>query len=242
MAIRTEPHLDRAPALRLREVHIPADSTAKERTVLEGDLALPPAPRGLVIFAHGSGSSRHSRRNRYVASELQRAGFATLLLDLLTLDEERDDARTGRWRFDIGLLARRVDAAIRWAHTDEDLRALPLALFGASTGAAAALRASAIHPEVAAIVSRGGRPDLAGAALHAVHAPTLLLVGAADEAVLELNADAKAAIAGAPVELRIVPRAGHLFEEPGALEIVAREAARFLGQHLGEGSRREAGR
>lgn len=206
--------------------------------VLDGVLALPAAPRGLVLFAHGSGSSRHSPRNRFVASELWQAGFATLLFDLLTHDEERIDRRTAALRFDVDLLAGRLDAALRWARSRPETAALPIGLFGASTGAAAALRAAAEAPDlVAAVVSRGGRPDLAGEALERVRAPVLLIVGGADEAVIELNQYALARLA-CTKRLAIVPGATHLFEEEGALEDVAQRAASWFDEHLsrpGEG-------
>jgi pimeloyl-ACP methyl ester carboxylesterase len=199
---------------------------------LEGDLQVPDQATGLVLFAHGSGSSRHSPRNRFVAHELQAAGLATLLLDLLTPEEEAVDQHTGHLRFDIGLLAERLVAATQWAAVDLATRSLPIGYFGASTGAAAALVAAAVEPEkVHAVVSRGGRPDLAGEALPLVRAPTLLIVGGRDLTVLELN---RAAMARMRTETRleIVPGATHLFEEPGALEVVARLARDWFLQHL----------
>jgi pimeloyl-ACP methyl ester carboxylesterase len=199
---------------------------------LEGDLQVPDQATGLVLFAHGSGSSRHSPRNRFVAHELQAAGLATLLLDLLTPEEEAVDQHTGHLRFDIGLLAERLVAATQWAAVDVATRSLPIGYFGASTGAAAALVAAAVEPEkVHAVVSRGGRPDLAGEALPLVRAPTLLIVGGRDLTVLELN---RAAMARMRTETRleIVPGATHLFEEPGALEVVARLARDWFLQHL----------
>ena len=200
--------------------------------VLEGVLATPPAARGLVLFAHGSGSSRHSPRNRYVASELRQAGFATLLFDLLTPDEEGIDRRTAALRFDVDLLEGRLAAAIRWAATRPETSDLAIGLFGASTGAAAALRAAAERPaDVAAVVSRGGRPDLAGEALERVRAPVLLIVGGADEPVIELNQYALARL-NCFKRLSIVPGATHLFEEPGALEEVARRAASWFDEYL----------
>lgn len=186
---------------------------------LGASLAVPAGARGVVAFAHGSGSSRHSERNAAVARALQRAGFATLLMDLLTADEERADARTGHLRFDIALLARRVVHGAAWLATQHETAALPIGLFGASTGAAAALVAS-LDVHAFAIVSRGGRPDLAGEALSRVTAPTLLIVGGADVPVIPLNQDAARAMPGL-VEIAIVPGATHLFEEPGALEQVA---------------------
>jgi len=178
----------------------------------------------VVAFAHGSGSSRHSSRNQQVAAALHDAGLATLLMDLLTPEEERIDLRTRELRFDIDLLAARVAASVDWLRTDPRTKDLPIGLFGASTGAAAALVAAARRPEtVAAVVSRGGRPDLASDALPRVQAPTLLIVGGADTTVLRLNEEAEAAMT-TDVELVIVPDATHLFEEPGALERVAQLA------------------
>ncbi|QHF95527.1 hydrolase [Streptomyces sp. NHF165] len=213
-----------APADGAREaeetVHVDADGA-----LLTGDLELPPGARGCVLFAHGSGSSRFSPRNRAVARTLREAGLGTLLLDLLTEDEERADARTGRHRFDIPLLGRRLVAAVDMLVHDARTAAVPVGLFGASTGAAAALTAAAERPEeVRAIVSRGGRPDLAGDALPRVRAPVLLIVGGDDQQVLRLN-EAAAARLTAGHRLHLVPGATHLFEEPGALEAVAAEAA-----------------
>jgi len=201
-------------------------------TELEGDLTLPPGAHGVVLFAHGSGSSRHSPRNRQVAAELTRRGLGTLLVDLLTHAEEVDDARTRDLRFDIGLLADRLIGLVDWLAEHPETRSLPVGLFGASTGAAAALVAAAARPaDVHAVVSRGGRPDLAGPALVQVAAPTLLIVGERDLPVLELNDQARAAMTVA-AELRVVPGATHLFEEPGALEIVAEEAGTWFATHL----------
>ena len=192
---------------------------------LAGDLAVPAGARGVVLFAHGSGSGRHSPRNRQVAAALGRAGLATLLLDLLTEQEEVVDRDRAELRFDIALLAGRLVAAIDWLAEDPRTRALPIGLFGASTGAAAALVAAAERPlQVAAVVSRGGRPDLAGPALGLVRAPTLLIVGGRDRVVLELNRSAAEQLS-AEHRLEIVPDATHLFEEPGALERVAALAA-----------------
>jgi len=194
---------------------------------LAADLRVPEPAAGLVLFAHGSGSGRLSPRNRQVAEALSEAGFATLLFDLLTPDEAGDRARV----FDIDLLAERLLAATRWARSREDVGALPLAYFGASTGAAAALRAAAeLGPEVCAVISRGGRPDLAAESLAAVIAPTLLIVGGADRQVLELN-EAAARSLRCPHEVAIVPGATHLFEEPGALERVGELAAAWLLRH-----------
>jgi putative phosphoribosyl transferase len=204
----------------------------------EGGLVVPEGARGLVLFAHGSGSSRFSPRNRYVAGVLEDAGLATLLVDLLTRDEEQVDLRTRELRFDIGLLAERLLAAAAWAGKDGRTGALPLGLFGASTGAGAALVAAARRPEVVrAVVSRGGRPDLAGLALADVRAPTLLVVGGRDEVVLDLNRQAMEAMTqAAVVELEVVRGATHLFEEPGALERVAELARDWFTRFLGTDS------
>lgn len=200
---------------------------------LEGQLHVPESPVGVVLFAHGSGSSRHSPRNQFVARSLQGAHLATLLIDLLTPDEEAIDSETAHLRFDIDLLAERLVGAIDWLGTDERTRDLSIGLFGASTGAGAALLAAVERPqEVKAVVSRGGRPDLAGPALMQVHAPTLLIVGGEDRPVVPLNREALELIAG-PKELRIVPGATHLFEEPGALTEVARLAAAWFTRYLG---------
>jgi dienelactone hydrolase len=193
---------------------------------LEGNLAIPEGAYGVVLFAHGSGSSRHSPRNRFVAGTLREAGLATLLIDLLTRREEAEDAYTGHLRFNIGLLAQRLVAATDWLLQDPDTASLAIGYFGASTGAAAALvaaaeRAQAIH----AVVSRGGRPDLADSALPRVQAPTLLIVGGRDTPVIAMNREALAKLGAAEKQLVIVPGATHLFEEPGALEEVARLAA-----------------
>jgi dienelactone hydrolase len=199
---------------------------------LAGDLGLPPEPAGLVLFAHGSGSSRFSSRNRAVARRLNDLGLATLLLDLLTADEEVIDARTAELRFDIPLLAQRLTGTVDWTDRQPALAALPLGLFGASTGAAAALITAAARPQrVAAVVSRGGRPDLALPVLDRVRAPTLLIVGGHDREVLALNRQALAAL-GAHKALDIVPGATHLFEEPGALEQVAQLAGDWFLRHL----------
>jgi putative phosphoribosyl transferase len=216
-----------------RTVHVAADHVS-----LEGAFAVPRAARGVVLFAHGSGSSRHSPRNRYVARELHAAGLATLLVDLLTADEEREDARMRHLRFDIGLLAGRLIRAIEWLAARPETRALKVGLFGASTGGGAALVAAAQRPDaVGAVVSRGGRPDLAGDALPRVRAPTLLIVGGDDEQVIELNEAAMTRMRG-PVRLEIIPGASHLFEESGALERVAQLARGWFAQHLA----RQAGR
>jgi dienelactone hydrolase len=212
-----------------RAVAIAADGVR-----LAGDLTVPADARGIVVFAHGSGSGRFSPRNRAVADALVRSGLATLLMDLLTHDEEVVDLRTRHLRFDIGLLARRVVATIDWLASEPNVKDLPVGCFGASTGAAAALIAAAERPEkVGAVVSRGGRPDLAGEALRRVRAPTLLIVGGNDPDVLRLNQQALALLAG-KARLEIVPGATHLFEEPGALERVAVLARDWFLQHLGQ--------
>jgi putative phosphoribosyl transferase len=200
--------------------------------VLSGDLTLPAGARGLVVFAHGSGSSRHSPRNRFVAERINAEGLGTLLMDLLTVEEEREDEVTREWRFDIGLLARRVAQVVEWAGRQKELAGLEVGLFGSSTGAAAALVAAAELPgAVKAVVSRGGRPDLAGGALGLVTCPVLLIVGGYDEVVIDLNEQARAAMR-CETEMVIVPGATHLFEEPGALEQVADLAAGWLGRRL----------
>lgn len=211
---------------------------ALDDATLRGELSVPDSAHGVVAFAHGSGSGRHSPRNRMVAAGLRRAGLGTLLLDLLDEEEERADSRTGHLRFDIELLARRVAGAIGWLAAGPVASALPVGLFGASTGAAAALVAAAdrdVLEPIAAVVSRGGRPDLAGEALDAVRAPTLLIVGERDEQVLALN-QAAAARMKAPTELAVVPGATHLFEEAGALERVAELAAGWFAQWMGRGA------
>ena len=199
---------------------------------LAGDLTVPFHPVGIVVFAHGSGSSRHSSRNRAVAEVLQQRGFVTLLLDLLTEAEEQVDVRTRQLRFDIGLLAGRVTTAVEQIREHAVVRGLPVGLFGASTGAAAALVAAAHDHSVRAVVSRGGRPDLAGDALGRVQAPTLLIVGGLDVQVLDLNRQASLQLAAAS-RIEIVQGATHLFEEPGALEEVARLAAGWFHDHVG---------
>ncbi len=199
---------------------------------LTGNLTLPPSATGIVLFAHGSGSSRHSPRNRAVAETLNRGGLATLLFDLLTSAEEQADRSTGQLRFNLPLLAERLIAATDWASHDARTAALPVGYFGASTGGGAALIAAAQRPEaVRAVVSRGGRPDLAAEALPHVQAPTLLIVGGYDPQVLELNLYALDQLR-CRKQLETVPRAGHLFEEPGALEHVAELARSWFLQHL----------
>jgi pimeloyl-ACP methyl ester carboxylesterase len=217
-----------------RELEIPVGTT--DRTViLKGTLALVPEAAGLVLFVHGSGSSRFSSRNRYVARELQVGGLSTLLFDLLSDDEERIDEITRELRFDIGLLTRRVIGVTDWLHQAPETRDLPLGYFGASTGAAAALEAAAHFADqpslVKAVVSRGGRPDLAMDALPRVVAPTLLIVGGYDYPVIEMNRKAFAQL-GATKDLAIVPGASHLFEEPGTLEEVARLAREWFQRYL----------
>jgi putative phosphoribosyl transferase len=200
--------------------HAPV-TVAVDSVRLEGDLSVPTGVKGAVLFAHGSGSSRHSPRNRYVADVLNEGGLATLLIDLLTEDEQQVDLQTAHLRFDIPFLSRRLEAITDWLANHREMRNLKIGHFGASTGAAAALMAAADHPyRVCAVVSRGGRPDLAGAALARVEAPTLLIVGGADTVVLDLNRKAMA-LMRCDKQLQIVPGAGHLFEEPGALKKVA---------------------
>jgi putative phosphoribosyl transferase len=216
-------------------------TSAQERTVrvsaggvvLQGNLGLPAQARDVVLFAHGSGSGRHSPRNRLVAEQLRDAGLATLLVDLLTEEEEMLDRHSGHLRFDIGLLADRLLGATDWLAVDARTAGLAVGYFGASTGGGAALVAAAQRPDrVAAIVSRGGRPDLAGEALLAVRAPTLLIVGGDDEPVIALNEMALARLGAAVKKLVIVPGASHLFEEPGKLEEVARLAADWFTRYL----------
>ncbi|MEV5690166.1 dienelactone hydrolase family protein [Micromonospora globbae] len=213
--------------VRTSEVTIPVGQAE-----LPADLVLPADPAGVVLFAHGSGSSRHSPRNTAVARALNDRSLGTVLVDLLTPAEDAVDARTAELRFDIRLLAERLAAIVDWLTTEPGTRGLPIGLFGASTGAAAALVSAAARPEqVRAVVSRGGRPDLAGPALDSVQVPTLLLVGGLDDQVLELNEQARAALPGL-VELEVVPGATHLFEEPGTLERVADAAADWFATHL----------
>ena len=203
-----------------------------QNVVLEGSLGLPAAARGIAIFAHGSGSSRFSPRNRYVAAYLQQQGLGTLLFDLLTAQEDTLDERTAELRFNIAFLAERLIAVTRWLSGYPEARHLKMGYFGASTGAAAALVAAAALPAmIQAVVSRGGRPDLAAAALPQVLAPTLLIVGGEDRAVIDMNRQALAILKSAKT-LVIVPGATHLFEEPGALEQVARLAAGWFNQYI----------
>ncbi|MEO6422040.1 MAG: dienelactone hydrolase family protein [Candidatus Nitrotoga sp.] len=208
-------------------VHVPAGSVE-----LEGNLSLPSNASGIVLFAHGSGSSRHSPRNRFVAEQLQQAGLATLLIDLLTAEEEIADRSSGHLRFDIQLLAQRLGYVTDWLKQNPSTRVLKIGYFGASTGAGAALLTAANHPkDVVAIVSRGGRPDLAGDALLRVKAPTLLIVGGKDHQVIRLNETALTQIHGEK-RLDIIPDASHLFEESGTLEQVASLARQWFEQYL----------
>jgi putative phosphoribosyl transferase len=199
---------------------------------LEGELVLPDSPVGVVLFAHGSGSSRHSPRNRFVARALQEGRLGTLMMDLLTSAEDQIDSRTAELRFNIDLLAERLIAAVDWMRSQPAMQALEIGLFGASTGAAAALVAAAQRPAVSAVVSRGGRPDLAGAAVPHVRAATLLIVGGNDLPVLELNREAWQELRGEK-KLEIIAGATHLFEEPSALEEVSRLARQWFQTHLG---------
>ena len=212
-----------------RDVSVSIPTTGAE---LRGNLNIPADARGLVLFAHGTGSSRHSPRNRYVASVLRDGGLATLLLDLLTEEEEAVDLRTRHLRFDIDLLAERLVAVTDWLRGRPDTGSLSIGYFGASTGAGAALVAATRRPDaVAAVVSRGGRPDLASGALPAVRAPTLLIVGSYDLPVIDMNREALGQLR-VEKELTIVPGATHLFEEPGTLEQVARLAREWFERHL----------
>ena len=200
--------------------------------LLDGDLAVPSPARGVVLFAHGSGSSRHSPRNRRVAAAFQHAGYATLLMDLLTRPEEEVDARTRELRFDIPRLAARLTGAVDWLAARNDVANLPIALFGASTGAAAALMTAAERVDrVRLVISRGGRPDLAGAALAGVQPPVLLIVGGNDPEVHQLNVEAASRMNVRP-DIVIIPGASHLFEEPGTLDAVIDTAIGALRQHL----------
>ncbi len=209
---------------------------------MEADVEVPDSAQGVVLFAHGSGSSRHSPRNRYVAGELHTACLATVLADLLTAEEERIDAVSGQLRFDIGLLSVRLAALTDWLAGDERTAGLGVGLFGASTGAAAAFVTAAMRPNfVQAIVSRGGRPDLGGEFLRLVDAPTLLIVGERDPTVIELNRSAMPKLS-AETQLAIIPRATHLFEEPGALEQVADLAKEWFVRHLRRVPRRDSDR
>ena len=220
-------HTEAGRLVEERDVRIPLAEVS-----LDATLGMPRGAHAIVVFVHGSGSGRHSPRNRAVAAELQRHGMATLLLDLLTPKEEQVDLETARLRFDIEMLAGRVSSVIDWLAGQHELQHLRIGLFGASTGAAAALMAAADRPgRVGAVVSRGGRPDLAGPRLRQVSTPTLLIVGGADTGILPTNQDALRALTG-PKALVIVPGASHLFEERGTLERVAREASDWFGRHL----------
>jgi putative phosphoribosyl transferase len=212
----------------MREVHIAAGAVR-----LDGNLTIPDGATGLILFAHGSGSSRHSPRNQFVARTLSDSGIATLLFDLLTPEEEAIDVQTREYRFNISLLAERLIYATRWAKQQRETRDLRIGYFGSSTGGAAALIAAAeLSQDVGAVVSRGGRPDLAGDALARVQAPTLLIVGGNDDIVIELNEQARDRM-HCRVKLEIVPGATHLFEEPGTLEQVANLASDWFVRHLG---------
>lgn len=213
------------------EVRLPVDSI-----YLEGDLYIPEGARGMVVFVHGSGSSRHSIRNRHVANELQKDGLGTLLFDLLTVEEERIDMLTHALRFDIELLSKRLIDVTGWLLSKEETKDLNIGYFGASTGAAAALIAAKEHAHtIKAVVLRGGRPDLAESALMHVKAPTLLIVGGKDTQVLDLNQWTLARMSMPEKELKIVPDATHLFEEPGALKEVARLTGEWFKKYLAEG-------
>jgi putative phosphoribosyl transferase len=214
-------------AMHMSRVRVPI-----EDQFLHGDLGMPPGSHGIVVFAHGSGSSRHGRRNQYVARALERRDLATLLIDLLTPQEEAIDDRTAEYRFDIPMLASRLVTIVDWMARRDDTISLPIGLFGASTGGGAALMAAANRPQaIAAVVSRGGRPDLGGPCLSQVCAPTLLIVGGRDVPVIQMNRDAMTQMRG-EVTLEIVPGATHLFEEPGTLERVAALAGDWFDRHL----------
>jgi dienelactone hydrolase len=213
--------------MHMGEVHILAG-----RAILAGNLSIPENATALVLFAHGSGSSRYSPRNQFVARTLNNAGLATLLFDLLTPEEDLIDARTREHRFNIGMLAERLIHATNWAKQQQQTRDLRIGYFGSSTGGGAALVAAAELPQdVDAVVLRGGRPDLAGAALPKVQAPTLLIVGGEDDVVIELNEQARAQMQ-CEVKLEIIPGATHLFEEPGALEQIAKLASDWFRDHI----------
>ena len=218
---------EKQPDARKTPVAVPINGQS-----LPGDLGMPPDPHGIVLFAHGSGSSRHSPRNQYVARTLEHRHLATLLIDLLTPEEEAIDDRTAEYRFDIPMLAGRLVTIVDWLRGRKETASLPIGLFGASTGGGAALIAAADRPnEIAAVVSRGGRPDLADVALQNVTTPTLLVVGGFDAPVMRMNRDAMKQMRG-EVKLEIVPGATHLFEEPGTLERVAELAGAWFARHL----------
>lgn len=220
--------MDRTPAWNSQVYQVQVEGNV----TLEGNLDLPENSQGVVLFAHGSGSSRHSPRNRYVAGVLREAGFATLLIDLLTLEEEAQDRLTGRLRFDIDLLSKRVMGTTNWLTVNPLTRNLKIGYFGASTGAAAALVAAAEHPlAIGAVVSRGGRPDLASSYLTMVQAPVLLIVGSLDTQVIEWNRMALSLLQSEK-QIEIVPGASHLFEEPGTLEKVAQLASQWFQRYL----------
>jgi putative phosphoribosyl transferase len=222
-------------SLKSRLIYIPVG-----REEIQGDLRIPENSTAMVAFAHGSGSSRHSPRNKYVADVLNTAGICTLLMDLLTPNEELLDFQSGQHRFDIALLAERLSTVTIWLRTQSSTQKLHTGYFGASTGAAAAIVAAANHPDIIeAVVSRGGRPDLAGDSLTSVPCPTLLIVGGNDHSVIELNRQAATQLK-AEHRLEIIPNAGHLFEEQGALEQVAGLAARWFEKHLIPGHRHAA--
>ena len=216
-----------APQVQIQHVQVQADGVT-----LQGDLSTPQGAQGIVLFAHGSGSGRHSPRNRFVAQGLQEGNLGTLLIDLLTEEEERVDMVTRHLRFDIEMLARRLTGTVDWLKAQPETQGLAVGLFGASTGAGAALITATHRPDsVHAVVSRGGRPDLAGGALPEVKAPTLLIVGGRDEVVIDLNKQAQQALTS-ETKLEIVPGASHLFEEPGKLEQVVHLARDWFQAHL----------
>ncbi|KAJ4459511.1 putative dienelactone hydrolase [Paratrimastix pyriformis] len=222
--------MDRGP---VADIPTSEEAVTTDRVQLVGIVAIPPNPRGVVLFAHGSGSSRFSPRNQFVARQLQRSGFSTCLFDLLTQREQVVDEQTRALRFDLELLTRRLVGLVDWIAQDPRIGGLPLGLFGASTGAAGALGAAALRPElVKCVVSRGGRPDLAAIYLARVHAATLLLVGGLDGPVIEMNRTALAQLPGPKKELQIIPGATHLFEESGRLEMVTEAAATFFRNNL----------
>jgi len=224
--------MEKTSTPRQTSVHVPIGTHW-----LQGDLGIPERPHGIVLFAHGSGSSRRSPRNQLVARALERRGLATLLIDLLTSQEESVDEITAQYRFDLPMLASRLVDIVKWLRQNPATRTLPIGLFGASTGGGAALMAAAARPDdIVTVVSRGGRPDLAGQALRHVLAPTLLIVGSRDTAVIQMNRDAMDQM-GPDVVLELVPGASHLFEEPGTLDRVAVLAGDWFVRHLAPLSR-----